>query len=138
MCFTESQAMPIIRLSCTCGLAWLAFPQCVKHACRLPEAAPEVAHPSHTNLPRRGEQWRQSADVTAFLQKGHVHFADSVRFHLCLEVCVSLLLVFDMAELGKATTSRFKPAGAPAARSVCTDGCACMSGLVEWCQSAVG
>ncbi|CAK0787640.1 hypothetical protein CVIRNUC_010862 [Coccomyxa viridis] len=44
---------------------------------RLPEAAPEVAHASHTKLPRRGEQWRQSADVTAFLQKGHVHFADS-------------------------------------------------------------
>ena len=51
------------------------------HACRLLEALPEVAHASHTNLPRRGEQWRQSADVTAFLQKGHVHFADSVRFH---------------------------------------------------------
>ena len=49
------------------------------HACRLLEASPEVARASHTNLPRRGEQWRQSADVAVFLQKGHVHFADSVR-----------------------------------------------------------
>ena len=72
------------------------------YACRLLEAPPEVAHASHTNLPRRGEQWRQSADVTAFLQKGHVHFADSVRFQRRLS---NLSLVSDMAERGEATAS---------------------------------
>ena len=95
------------------------------HACRLPEAPPEVAHASHTNLPRRGEQWRQSADVTAFLQKGHVHFADSVRF-----LCRLKYYVFAIAVLGKATASQLKPARAHASTSVCSDGCAYMTGLV--------
>ena len=74
------KALPNIGPLYMYGLELLAIPQSLMHACRLPEAAPEVAHASHTNLPRRGEQWQQSADVTAFLQKGHVHFADSVRF----------------------------------------------------------
>ena len=105
----SSRALPNSGLSLMCG--WHPL-KSLMHACRLPELAPEVAHASHTNLPRRGEQWRQSADVTAFLQKGHVHFADSVCFHNRLQVYVSQLPNFDMTKLGRATVSRLKPAEA--------------------------
>ena len=132
----SSRALPNIGLSYMCG--WHPL-KSLMHACRLPEAAPEVAHASHTKLPRRGEQWRQSADVTAFLQKGHVHFADSVRFHhRRLESRVSQFPVFAMAELGRATVNQLKSTGARTATCVCTDGYAYMTGLVQWCQNAVG
>ena len=48
--------------------------------CRLQQGETEDKHESgHSKLPKRGEQWQQSADVAEFVQKGHVHFTDSVR-----------------------------------------------------------
>lgn len=48
--------------------------------CRLQQGETEDKHESgHSKLPKRGEQWQQSADVAEFVQKGHVHFMDSVR-----------------------------------------------------------
>ena len=46
--------------------------------CRPNIEEPAQARETHTNLPKRGEQWQHSADVAEFLQKGHVHFLDSV------------------------------------------------------------
>lgn len=114
------------------------FSSQLDHACRLLEASPEVAHASHTNLPRRGEEWRQSADVTAFLQKGHVHFADSVRFHRRIEDSISVIFVSDMAELGKATGSRVRQQ-----EYIQPHLCVLMAvhtwvGLADWCCNAGG
>lgn len=47
-------------------------------SCRSHQLKPVQHHESHNNLPKRGETWQQSAEVAEFLQKGHVHFADSV------------------------------------------------------------
>ena len=48
--------------------------------CRPQQEEAEDKHESgHAKLPKRGEQWQQSADVAEFVQKGHVHFMDSVR-----------------------------------------------------------
>ena len=46
--------------------------------CRPQAEEPTQARDTHTNLPKRGELWQHSADVAEFLQKGHVHFPDSV------------------------------------------------------------
>ena len=46
---------------------------------RSPLEAEDNHESRHTKLPKRGEQWQQSADVAEFVQKGHVHFTDSVR-----------------------------------------------------------
>ncbi len=43
------------------------------------EEAKDQHERGHAKLPKRGEQWQQSADVAEFMQKGHVHFMDSVR-----------------------------------------------------------